>query len=153
MNFLKGILETCLTKIKPTLKKRHGIPAVGYSRQENSKGMSKTGLLRVPWIARTSNQPILKEINPENSLEGLMLKLKLRYFSHPMQRANSLEKTLMLGKTEGKRKREQQRIRWLDSTTDSMDMNLSKLWEIVKDRKAWHAAVNGVTKSWTRLSN
>ena len=127
MNFLKGILETCLTKIKPTLKKRHGIPAVGYSRQENSKGMSKTGLLRVPWTARTSNQPILKEINPEYSLEGLMLKLKLRYFSHPMQRANSLEKTLMLGKTEGKRRRGWQRMRWLDGITDSMGMRVSKL--------------------------
>ena len=153
MNFLKGILETCFTKIKPTLKKRHGIPAVGYSRQENSKGMSKTGLLRVPWTARTSNQSILKEINPEYSLEGLMLKLKLQYFSHPTRRGNSLEKTLILGKIEGKRRREQQRIRWLDSTTGSLDMNLSKLCEIVKDREAWHAAVNGVTKSWTRLSN
>ena len=153
MNFLKGILETCFTKIKPTLKKRHGIPAVGYSGQENSKGMSKTGLLRVPWTARTSNQSILKEINPEYSLEGLMLKLKLQYFSHPMRRGNSLEKTLILGKIEGKRRREQQRIRWLDSTTGSLDMNLSKLCEIVKDREAWHATVHEVTKSRMLRSN
>ena len=114
MNFLKGILETCFTKIKPTLKKRHGIPAVGYSGQENSKGMSKTGLLRVPWTARTSNQSILKEINPEQTLEGLMLKLKFRYFGHLMKRADSLEKTLMLGKIEGRRRREQQKMKWLD---------------------------------------
>ena len=109
--------------------------------------------MRVPWTSRRSNQSSLKEINPEYSLEGLMLKLKLQYFSHPMRRGNSLEKTLILGKIEGKRRREQQRIRWLDSTTGSLDMNLSKLCEIVKDREAWHAAVNGVTKSWTRLSN
>ena len=167
MTNLGGILKsrdiTLLTKL--CLVKTMVFPVVAYGceswtikkaerqRTDASELCYWRRLLRVPWTAKRSSQSILKEISPEYSLEGLMLKLKLQYFGHQTQRAVSLEKTLMLGKMEGRRRRGQQRMSWLDGITDSVDVSLSKFWEMVKDRESWPAAAHGITKSQMWLNN